>query len=106
MPSSVNPLHLLRPAQTGKQGFSRARLGVFKGMTDALTAIYDRKVDDGTLRPDPAQRAALPLFQPIMDHLAQPAPKAGGLRGLFGRASLRPRRGCTCGAAWGAANPC
>ena len=50
-------------------------------------------VEDGSLRPDPAQRAALPLFQPILGHLAQPAPKLGGLRGLFGRAQPAPAPG-------------
>ncbi|SUZ31036.1 Cell division protein ZapE [Roseibaca ekhonensis] len=55
-------------------------------MSNALTALYDRKVETGTLRPDPAQRAAMPLFQPLLEYLAQSAPKSGGLRGLFGRA--------------------
>ncbi len=55
-------------------------------MTKGLIACYDRMVDDGTLRPDPAQRDALTLFAPIAAHLAQPAPRAGGLRGLLTRA--------------------
>jgi cell division protein ZapE len=64
-----------------------------RAMTDVLTHIYDRKVEGGELRPDAAQRAALPLFAPIMDYLAQPAPKSGGLRGLFGRAKPDPAPG-------------
>ncbi|WP_072247730.1 cell division protein ZapE [Roseibaca calidilacus] len=62
-------------------------------MADTLTQIYDQKVETGALRPDPAQRAALPLFQPILDHLGRPAPKTGGLRGLFGRAQPAPAPG-------------
>ncbi|ATX67923.1 cell division protein ZapE [Roseinatronobacter bogoriensis] len=62
-------------------------------MTDVLTQIYDKRVEAGQLRPDAAQRAALPLFAPIMAYLAQPAPKSGGLRGLFGRAKPDPAPG-------------
>jgi cell division protein ZapE len=54
-------------------------------MISTLTTVYDRMIEDGTLRPDPAQRAALPLFHPILDHLVQSKAKSGGLRGLFGR---------------------
>ncbi len=64
-----------------------------RAMSVNLTRIYDRKVEEGALRPDAAQRAALPLFQPILDWLAQPAPKAGLLRGLLARAKPAPAPG-------------
>ncbi len=54
-------------------------------MSAALLQIYDAKVEAGALRPDAAQRAAMPLFEPILTYLAQPAPKTGGLRGFLGR---------------------
>jgi cell division protein ZapE len=62
-------------------------------MTQTLTALYDRKVADGALQPDPAQRAALPLFAPILDHLAQPVAKPGLWRGLLKRAAPAPAPG-------------
>jgi cell division protein ZapE len=55
-------------------------------MTATLTQIYDARVDAGTLRPDAAQRAALALFNPILDYLARPQPKAG----LLARLTKRP----------------
>lgn len=62
-------------------------------MTDMLTQIYDQLVETGELTPDAAQRAALPLFAPIMAHLAQPVPKIGGLRALLGRSKPSPAPG-------------
>jgi len=62
-------------------------------MTDHLTQIYDQMVEAGTIRPDAAQRAAMPLFAPILAHLARPAPKTGGLRALLGRAKPAPAPG-------------
>ena len=53
-------------------------------MSCELTRLYDSKVEEGALRPDAAQRGAMPLFQPILDHLRRPPPKAG-LMGLLGR---------------------
>ncbi|NYS24832.1 cell division protein ZapE [Rhodobacteraceae bacterium 2376] len=51
-----------------------------------LIAAYDARIEAGTLRPDAAQRGALPLFVPLMEHLRQPPPKpAGRLRSLFAR---------------------
>lgn len=55
-------------------------------MTVTLTDIYDRKVHDGTLRADPAQRAALPALEGICEALEAPAPKRGLLGGLFAKA--------------------
>ncbi len=37
-----------------------------------LTAIYDTRVAEGTLRPDPAQRAVLQRMEAIRDHLHTP----------------------------------
>ncbi|MCC5966778.1 MAG: AFG1 family ATPase [Natronohydrobacter sp.] len=51
----------------------------------SLISRYDALVEAGTLRPDAAQRGALALFDPILDYLAKPVPKSGGLRGLLGR---------------------
>ncbi len=62
-------------------------------MRETLTEIYDRKVEAGEIRPDAAQRAALPLFTPILDWLSRPAPKSGGLRGLLTRAKPAPAPG-------------
>ncbi len=62
-------------------------------MTGTLTDIYDRKVEAGEIRPDAAQRAALPLFDPILAWLTRPSPRAGGLRGLLTRAKPAPAPG-------------
>lgn len=62
-------------------------------MTESLTQIYDRKVEEGALRPDAAQRAVMPLFQPIRDWLDKPAPRPGRLQGWLGRAKPEPAPG-------------
>ena len=62
-------------------------------MSGTLTEVYDRKVEAGEIRPDAAQRAALPLFEPLLDWLAKPAPRTGGLRGLLSRAKPAPAPG-------------
>ncbi|MBS0563746.1 MAG: AFG1 family ATPase [Proteobacteria bacterium] len=64
-------------------------------MSDArqtLTEIYDRQVQEGTMRPDPAQRALLPHLQRIGDELEAAAvrPKRF-LGGLFGKPPVAPR---------------
>ena len=56
----------------------------------SLTHAYDALVDAGKLRPDAAQRGAMPLFDPILAYLTKPAPKTGGLRGLLGRSKPEP----------------
>ena len=70
-----NPIHLLRPARTGKQGFSRPTALAYSDEhgRHADTDLRPEGGKTGALRPDPAQRAALPLFQPILDHLGRPA---------------------------------
>ncbi len=60
-------------------------------MGDTLTALYDRMVAEGAIRPDPAQRAVLPKLQVIRDWLEAQAPRPKGLRGLFARAPEPPR---------------
>ena len=56
-------------------------------MNDTLTEIYDRRVAEGQLRPDAAQRAVLPLLQSVRAGLeAQAARKPGLLGGLFAKA--------------------
>jgi cell division protein ZapE len=60
-------------------------------MGDTLTALYDRMVADGAIRPDPAQRAVLPKLQAIREWLEVQAPRTKGLRGLFARAPDPPR---------------
>jgi cell division protein ZapE len=60
-------------------------------MTETLTEIYDRKVHEGLIRPDPAQRAVLPALETLRTAIEAGAPK-GGLRGLFGgRPAPAPR---------------
>jgi len=54
-----------------------------------LTEIYDARVRDGSIRPDPAQRALLPLLEDLRREVeAQPR---GGLRGLFARRAGAPK---------------
>lgn len=54
-------------------------------MSRTLIEIYDAQVEAGRLRPDAAQRAALPLLEPLRAHLAMPPAPRGRLRGLFAR---------------------
>lgn len=72
--------------QTGKRTVDPA-------MTDRLTQEYDRLVEAGALRPDAAQRAAMPLFAPIAEYLAKPAPGKGGMRALLSRRKPQPAPG-------------
>ena len=68
-------------------GDSRAGPRYRMGMSETLTEIYDRKVAAGELRPDAAQRAALPLLQFIREGLeAQNGRKPGLFGGLFAKA--------------------
>ena len=60
-------------------------------MRQTLTEIYDARVTAGTLRPDPAQRAVLPLLEEV--RAALEAPPARGLFGIFGKKSPAPVRG-------------
>ncbi len=62
-------------------------------MNEGLTAIYDRMVEAGDLRPDAAQRAVMPLFEPLRDWLARPAAPSGRLRGWLSRGTPAPAPG-------------
>ncbi len=74
--------------------FATREFGVSScAMKDIMTQVYDQLVEDGEIRPDAAQRGALPLFVPILDYLAQPAPKRGGLRGFLSRQKPDPAPG-------------
>ncbi|SDW68875.1 cell division protein ZapE [Roseicitreum antarcticum] len=59
-------------------------------MTQTLTQIYDARVASGDLRPDPAQRSALPLLEALRQQLQAPQRKSG-LRGLFAKAPPPPK---------------
>ena len=62
-------------------------------MSQHLTAIYDTRVAEGILRPDPAQRAVLMRLEPIREALERPVkkgllsrfrkPEVDGPRGLY-----------------------
>ena len=54
--------------------------GLSGGMADPLTAIYDALVADGTLRPDPVQRAALEPLEELRERVETPEKK-----GFFAR---------------------
>jgi cell division protein ZapE len=57
-----------------------------------LDAIYDSRVHDGTLRPDPGQRALLPKLEEIREWLeSHPDRPRTGLRGLFARPAQPPK---------------
>ncbi len=56
-------------------------------MRQTLSEIYEARVADGSLRPDPAQRAVLPLLEELRLWLESNPPRKGGfLSGLFGKA--------------------
>ena len=54
-------------------------------MAQHLQAIYDTRVAEGVLRPDPAQRAALLRLESVRETSEQPARK--GLLSRFRRAA-------------------
>jgi len=58
-------------------------------MSDPLTAIYDAKVAEGSLRPDPAQRLAVAALEDLRLRIAKPEKKA--LFGIF--AKKKPSEG-------------
>ncbi|MCB5408674.1 cell division protein ZapE [Pseudogemmobacter faecipullorum] len=63
-------------------------------MRQSLTEIYEARVADGSLRPDPAQRAVLPLLEELRLWLETQKPRRGGLlSGLFGKAPPMPPPG-------------
>lgn len=60
-------------------------------MRETLTEIYDRKVDEGLLRPDPAQRALMPLLEVIRAGLEAGATRPKGLFARFAKAPEPPK---------------
>ncbi|MDR5653584.1 cell division protein ZapE [Ruixingdingia sedimenti] len=61
-------------------------------MRQSLTEIYDNRAAEGSLRPDPAQRAVLPLLEDIRTRLeTAPPPRSRGLLGgLLRRGAPEP----------------
>ncbi len=53
-----------------------------------MQEAYDAAVGAGEIAPDPAQIAALPAFDRLLEHLDRPRPR--GLRGLFARSERAP----------------
>lgn len=63
------------------------------GMRQTLTELYEARVAAGSLRPDPAQHAVLPLLESLRVWLEENATRRTGLfAGLFAR-PVRPPRG-------------
>jgi cell division protein ZapE len=61
-------------------------------MRQSLTEIYEARVAAGSLRPDPAQHAILPLMEDLRLWLeANPVRKVGLFAGLFARPAMPPR---------------
>ncbi len=56
-------------------------------MTDGPAPAYARLIEDGTLKPDPAQRATVACLQVLHEELLdyRPAPPATEAKGFFGR---------------------
>jgi cell division protein ZapE len=73
-------------------------------MGQHLQAIYDTRVAEGMLRPDPVQRAALLRLEELREKLE--APERKGLLSRFRGPNPRASRVSTSGAGWGAASPC
>lgn len=61
-------------------------------MRQSLTEIYEARVAEGALRPDPAQHAVLPDLEALRIWLEENAPRKTGLfAGLFARPAMPPR---------------
>jgi cell division protein ZapE len=61
-------------------------------MRQSLTQIFEARVAQGTLRPDPAQHAVLPLLEDVRLFLeAQPPRRTGLFSGLFSRPATAPK---------------
>ena len=68
-----------------------AQIAVYNGMRKTLTEIYDSRVAQGTLRPDPAQHAVLPVLETLRAWLETNATRKVGLfAGLFARPPTPP----------------
>src|SRR5690606_34859964 len=72
--------------------FPCASAKVYNRMRQTLTEIYEARVAEGTLRPDPAQLAVLPQLEALRVWLEQNADRKVGLfAGLFARPQMAPR---------------
>lgn len=60
-------------------------------MRDTLTELYDARVAEGRLRPDPAQRAVLPALEQVRVALEETSEKARGLKRLFTKPPEPPK---------------
>ncbi|MEH7827780.1 cell division protein ZapE [Gemmobacter denitrificans] len=61
-------------------------------MRQTLTEIYESRVADGRLKPDPAQHGVLPMFEALRTWLeANPLRKTGLFAGLFARPVTPPK---------------
>jgi cell division protein ZapE len=61
-------------------------------MRKTLTEIYDARVAEGRLRPDPAQHAVLPALEDLRAGWNRtPARKVGLFAGLFARPPMPPK---------------
>lgn len=60
-------------------------------MRQTLTEIYDARVAEGSLRPDPAQRAVLPKLEEVRLALEETSEKARGLKRLFQKPPPPPK---------------
>ncbi len=75
----------------GVAAFHRPSRLVYGGMRQSLTEIYDARVAEGRLRPDPAQRGVLPLLEEVRHWLEETSARKRGLGGLFQRRPEPPR---------------
>ena len=73
-------------------------------MSQHLTALYDTRVAEGLLRPDPAQRSVMALLEQVREKLE--APERRGFLARFRKAEPMASRASTYGAALGAVSPC
>ncbi|MEJ6393158.1 cell division protein ZapE [Gymnodinialimonas sp. 2305UL16-5] len=62
-------------------------------MSQHLTALYDTRVAEGLLRPDPAQRAAMARLESVRERLEQEAPQRSGFLARFRKAEPMGKQG-------------
>ena len=73
------------------KALQRGQVAVYSGMRMTLTEIYDAKVADGSLRPDPAQHAVLPQLEALRVWAeANASRKIGLFAGLFAKPIAPP----------------
>lgn len=62
-------------------------------MSQHLTALYDTRVSEGLLRPDPAQRAVMERLEEVRETLEAPARGGGGFLSRFRKAEPSGKQG-------------